>query len=614
MKSMLRALALAGAILAAATSALAQGQPASGSVQANATSGAAPMRAVTPTAWIDRWCAGTQNSMPLRGASTWGCIDGTNLNAIAGLTSANNKCFYFTGSGTSAVYDCSSFGRSVANVADAAALRTLAGSVIGTNVQAWDPDLDALAALSGTNTIYYRSASNTWTAVTIGGLLSFSAGTLNIGDVELTSIAGLTSAADKFPYYTGSGTAALADLSSAFRTFLTTSSSANLRSVLTDETGTGAAMFGTAPTVDGLFNISGALKFGSPASPAQITSNQNDYNPSSVNCATASTLLINSDAARDITGLAGGVFRLLDDPGQQRIVHDHVERAERIVDRREPVQHGRRHLSHSVRLGYAALRRDGQSLADDLDHHGRRRQRHGDQRGDRRRQRHHGFRHLHDHDQRHLHGHAARSDDPEIPGGTSGTYTTPAGVTAIKITLIGGGAGSFGGGNSPGTPTVGNPTCWNTSGAACTTPVYQAGGGGLSASNANGGTGGTVSGSGTCDWSVDGSDGTSVFSGTNAPPGAASSLGAVARGGYSSSQAGQNGKANSGGSGGAGYNGGGGQTGSVGGAGATCVKIISSPAATYTYAVAATANGGTAGTGGGAGGNGAGGQIIVEEY
>jgi hypothetical protein len=307
MKSMLRALALAGAILAAATSAFAQGQPASGSVQANATSGAAPMRAVTPTAWIDRWCAGTQNSMPLRGASTWGCIAGANLNAIAGLTSANNKCFYFTGSGTSAVYDCSSFGRSVANVADAAALRTLAGSVIGTNVQAWDADLDALAALSGTNTIYYRSASNTWTAVTIGGLLSFSAGTLNIGDVELTSIAGLTSAADKFPYYTGSGTAALADLSSAFRTFLTTSSSANLRSVLTDETGTGAAMFGTAPTVDGLFNISGAVKYSTQSAPSQITSIQNDYNPSSVNCATSTTLLINSDAARDITGLAGGV-------------------------------------------------------------------------------------------------------------------------------------------------------------------------------------------------------------------------------------------------------------------------------------------------------------------
>jgi hypothetical protein len=225
-----------------------------------------------------------------------------------------------------------------------------------------------------------------------------------------------------------------------------------------------------------------------------------------------------------------------------------------------------------------------------------------------------GIGHLHHHDQRHLHGHAARSDDPEVPGGHERNVHDAGRCHRHQDHADRRRCRIIGGGNSPGTPTVGNPTCWNTSGAACTTPVYQAGGGGLPASNANGGTGGTVSGSGTCDWSVDGSDGTSVFSGTNAPPGAASSLGAVARGGYSSSQAGQNGKANSGGSGGAGYNGGGGQTGSVGGAGATCVKIISSPAATYTYAVAATANGGTAGTGGGAGGNGAGGLIIVEEY
>lgn len=41
------------------------------------------------------------------------------------------------------------FGRSVLDRADAAALRTLAGSVIGTNVQAWDADLDTLAARSG---------------------------------------------------------------------------------------------------------------------------------------------------------------------------------------------------------------------------------------------------------------------------------------------------------------------------------------------------------------------------------------------------------------------------------------------------------------------------------
>lgn len=40
-------------------------------------------------------------------------------------------------------------------------------------------------------------------------------------------------------------------------------------------------------------------------SPAQITADQNDYNPSSVVCSAAGILLINSDAARNITGLAG---------------------------------------------------------------------------------------------------------------------------------------------------------------------------------------------------------------------------------------------------------------------------------------------------------------------
>src|SRR5262245_60985765 len=45
--------------------------------------------------------------------------------------------------------------------------------------QPLDGDLTALAATSGTNTIYYRSAADTWTAVTMGGNMTFSGGVLN---------------------------------------------------------------------------------------------------------------------------------------------------------------------------------------------------------------------------------------------------------------------------------------------------------------------------------------------------------------------------------------------------------------------------------------------------
>lgn len=54
------------------------------------------------------------------------------------------------------------FGLSLVDDADATTARTTLGVVIGTNVQAWDADLDAIAAISGTSGLLKKTAANTW--------------------------------------------------------------------------------------------------------------------------------------------------------------------------------------------------------------------------------------------------------------------------------------------------------------------------------------------------------------------------------------------------------------------------------------------------------------------
>lgn len=208
---------------------------------------------------------------------------------------------------------------------------------------------------------------------------------------------------------------------------------------------------------------------------------------------------------------------------------------------------------------------------------------------------------------------AARQTNPTTQAllSGSGTYSTPANVLWIKGKVVGGGGGGAPSNTSSVVAGNGGNSCWNTTGAACTTPVYQAGGGVGGTQGANGGNGGTVSGTGTCFIAVAGGQGagTGAVAGGIGGSGGASSLGGAGGGAFGAN--GGSGANNTGGGGG-----GAGNTaandGAGGGAGATCEFIINAPAGTYTYAIGIS---GTAGTGtgfnGGAGGTGG---IWIEEH
>ncbi|QIG73090.1 putative phage tail fiber protein [Rhizobium phage RHph_N3_19] len=162
------------------------------------------------------------------------------LTSIAGLTTSADKMIYTTAADTYATTVLTAYARTLLDDVDAStALSTLG---VSTFIKTLLDDADAVTARGtlGLGTIATQASNNvtitggsvtgiTDLAIADGGTGASDAATArsNLGlaigtnvqaqDAELQAIAGLTSAADKVPYFTGSGTAALADFTSAGR-------------------------------------------------------------------------------------------------------------------------------------------------------------------------------------------------------------------------------------------------------------------------------------------------------------------------------------------------------------------------------------------------------------
>jgi len=231
------------------------------------------------TASASAYLAVANNFSDVNSASTCrtnlGLAIGTNVQAydagllsIAGLTTAADKGIYTTASDTYATFDLSANGRTLVGQTFAN-MRVSLGLVIGTDVQAYNAKLAAFAGLTGAaNKVAYFTGTSTMATtdfsangITLVGQtfanMRTSLGLVIGTDVQAYSaktaaIASLTWAADKVPYFTSSSAVATTTLTSFARTLLDDADAATARTTL------GVTSFNAVGLVTGGGSLSGS--------------------------------------------------------------------------------------------------------------------------------------------------------------------------------------------------------------------------------------------------------------------------------------------------------------------------------------------------------------------
>ena len=209
-----------------------------------------------------------------------------NIDAINDLTMAANKGIYFTDADTAATFDITPAARALLDDASASAMRTTLGLAIGSDVQAFDADLSALAALAKDDGNIIVGNGTTW-VVESGATARTSLG-LGIGtdvqayDADLSTIAGLAKTAGNIIYADGTTWTA-----TAFTTVgLSASSTATLTNKTYDTAGAGNSfsingLAATANTGTGAVVRATSATLVSPDLGAATATSLNTYVPNS---------------------------------------------------------------------------------------------------------------------------------------------------------------------------------------------------------------------------------------------------------------------------------------------------------------------------------------------